>query len=205
MALAGVLAPVGKIIDTQNRKTESIIATAGQTVFTLVAAAYVPAMDTLDVYVNGIRKDNITDYIESSATTVTFITPLLAGQKVSFVSNVVVNNGNIATNASATASASAANALVSANNAKASEINAATAEANIIANATASATSAVATSSAAAASSATQAQQSASAANQSAIDAANAASSIPSGVTLPTDLGFVYDQVIGQVIDLGVV
>jgi len=165
MALAAVLAPVGRIIDTQTRKSEVQVATAGQTAFTLVLATYAIGFDVLDVYVNGLKKHIFTDYIETSATTVTFNAAMLGGESVQFIANTILNNGDQAVT-------NAANAASSANAAALSQAASATSEAN---------------------------------ANQSAIDANAAISQIPTSFTIPLDYGFVYDQVIAQTIDYGMV
>lgn len=61
--------------------SEKFTATAGQTVFTL-ANAYQPAGNTLSVYVNGLLVSLTTDYLETTANTVTFNSGLTVGDEV---------------------------------------------------------------------------------------------------------------------------
>lgn len=63
---------------------ETIIATAGQTVFNLSTISYTPAINNLSIYVDGIYQKP-TNYAETSATQVTFTTGLHVGAIVDFV------------------------------------------------------------------------------------------------------------------------
>ena len=62
---------------------ELYTATAGQTAFSTVNA-YTPAINTLDVYVNGISYNLGVDYVETSSNLVTFTTGLSLGDEVKF-------------------------------------------------------------------------------------------------------------------------
>jgi len=145
-----VLVPMGQIIDTQNRNVEVVTATTGQTVFLLNAAQYVTGMNTLDVYVNGLHQKP-SAFVETSNSSVTFNVGLAAGDIVEFVSNVVVNNGNIATAASTSASASANASALSASNSEQSNIQSTSSASASATSATQSASSATASASSAAA------------------------------------------------------
>lgn len=62
---------------------ENQIATAGQVLITLLLFTYAPNTDTLMVFVNGVLQVSGVDYLESSASTITFTSPLSAGDRVS--------------------------------------------------------------------------------------------------------------------------
>lgn len=90
--LAQVLAIVGAassgIIASVRQKWT---ATEGQTTFVLTLFTYVPTANNLAVYVNGLRQDVGTSYIETSSTTFTFTSGLTAGDVVQAFSNESVN------------------------------------------------------------------------------------------------------------------
>ncbi len=79
---------------------EDFTATAGQTVFDLTKA-YVPATDTLHVYVNGVRKPS-SSYVESSSTQVTLNQGVSAGDEVTFISNQFLSSQAQTTTANVT-------------------------------------------------------------------------------------------------------
>ena len=80
-----ILAPAD-IGNNQSTQLESFTATAGQTVFNLVNS-YIPATNTLHVYVNGVRQSA---YTETNATAVTFTSGLTLGDEVVFITNQYV-------------------------------------------------------------------------------------------------------------------
>jgi hypothetical protein len=55
----------------QGRQRSTVIATSGQTVFT-VPFTYTVGAKTLDVYINGVRQVLSSSYTETSTTSVTF-------------------------------------------------------------------------------------------------------------------------------------
>lgn len=74
--------------------TELQTATAGQTLFTLATVLYTPGQNNIAVYVNGIRMvGNGQDYIELSATEVSFVDALADGDQVYFVGGQDVGGG----------------------------------------------------------------------------------------------------------------
>ena len=66
-----------------NTQLETFTATAGQTIFNLTKS-YIPATNTLHVYVNGVRQSA---YTETNTTTVTFTNGLSVGDEVTFITN----------------------------------------------------------------------------------------------------------------------
>lgn len=64
--------------------SEAQTATAGQTAFTLLTMVYTPGANAIGVYVDGLRMTPNVDYAETSATQITFVSGLLAGQEVLF-------------------------------------------------------------------------------------------------------------------------
>tara|TARA_R110000787_G_scaffold281786_2_gene393278 strand:- start:1132 stop:3306 length:2175 start_codon:yes stop_codon:yes gene_type:complete len=80
-----ILAPAD-IGNNQSTQLESFTATAGQTIFNLVNS-FVPATNTLHVYVNGVRQSA---YAETTATRVTFTSGLTLGDEVVFITNQYV-------------------------------------------------------------------------------------------------------------------
>jgi hypothetical protein len=74
--------------------TQVITATAGQTTFTLTTFTYLPGTDTLQVFRNGLRLTNGTDYAESSTSIVTLTTPAAVGDEFLFQGGKVIRNGN---------------------------------------------------------------------------------------------------------------
>ena len=66
-----------------NTQLETFTATEGQTLFDLTKS-YVPATNTLHVYVNGVRQSA---YTETLSTRVTFTNGLSAGDEVTFITN----------------------------------------------------------------------------------------------------------------------
>lgn len=69
--------------DAASGSVETATATQGQTIFNLTNA-YIPATNRLQVTVNGAMQVITTDYTESSATQVIFVTGLNAGDVVLF-------------------------------------------------------------------------------------------------------------------------
>lgn len=65
---------------------QTIIATAGQTIFTLSTITYTPGLNNLSIYVNGLKQVG-SDYVETSTSTVTFVEALNLNDKVEFVIN----------------------------------------------------------------------------------------------------------------------
>jgi hypothetical protein len=65
--------------------TEVQIATAGQTSFTLTSMVYTPTTHTLGVYIDGVNQVVNNSYVETSATTVTFVSGLHVGAVVKFI------------------------------------------------------------------------------------------------------------------------
>lgn len=74
--------------------TETKTATAGQKAFTLTTMSYVPGINNLSAYINGVRQAP-SAYTETDANTVTFTSGLDAGDTVQFVSSdsVSVSSG----------------------------------------------------------------------------------------------------------------
>lgn len=70
--------------------TQVITATAGQTTFALTTFTYLPGTDTLQVYRNGLRLTNVTDYIETNGNTVTLTAPAAAGDQFLFQGGAVI-------------------------------------------------------------------------------------------------------------------
>jgi hypothetical protein len=77
---------------------ETQTATQGQTVFTLATISYTPATNTLSVYVNGSKQIPVINYVETDATTVTFISGLNVGDIVDFTTAVSLSSGVTAAN-----------------------------------------------------------------------------------------------------------
>ena len=61
--------------------TQTITATAGQTLFNL-NVSYDPGTNDLQVYVNGLLLQKTADYTETSSTSITFVSGLSAGDEV---------------------------------------------------------------------------------------------------------------------------
>ena len=76
---------------TYGTQTQTIIATQGQTAFTLTTVSYTPAGNTLSVFVNGSKQIVNTNYIETSSTVVTFVNGLNVGDLVQFTTIVSTN------------------------------------------------------------------------------------------------------------------
>lgn len=72
------------------------IATEGQTVFLLTLFSYVPTANNIAVYVDGIRQDSGTAYLETNSTSFTFTEGLQAGSVVHAFSNESVNADAVA-------------------------------------------------------------------------------------------------------------
>lgn len=71
---------------------EKFVAKLGDQEFTL-KTAYTRGTNYLDVYVNGVKQRNVTDYVEKSDTEIAFHEPLLADDVVVF--EWVVPNGDV--------------------------------------------------------------------------------------------------------------
>lgn len=65
--------------------TEVQIATAGQTLFVLTSMAYNPGANTLGVFIDGVNQVVGNSYVETSATSVTFMSGLHVGAVVKFI------------------------------------------------------------------------------------------------------------------------
>jgi len=63
------------------------IATAAQTLFTLSTLSYTPGANNISVYIQGVRQNPGLAYTETSPTTITFVSGLVAGDEVLFVTN----------------------------------------------------------------------------------------------------------------------
>ena len=61
--------------------TQTLTATAGQTLFTL-SGSYDPGTNDLQVFVNGLLLQRTADYAETSSTSLTFVSGLSAGDEV---------------------------------------------------------------------------------------------------------------------------
>jgi hypothetical protein len=70
---------------------ETQTATNGQTIFTLTTLNYQPATNNLLVFVNGSKQVVVTNYVETSATVVTFVDGLNAGDVVNFCTATPIN------------------------------------------------------------------------------------------------------------------
>jgi hypothetical protein len=66
-------------------QTEVQYATAGQTLFVLTGMAYTPGANTLGVYVDGVNQVVNNAYVETNATSVTFVSGLHEGATVKFI------------------------------------------------------------------------------------------------------------------------
>jgi hypothetical protein len=91
------LAQVNSIISNAStgliaQQREKQTATNGQTVVTLTGLTYFPNSNNLSVYVNGVKYYVGDAYVESSSTTVTFVEPLVEGDRLEFVTNEAVAN-----------------------------------------------------------------------------------------------------------------
>jgi hypothetical protein len=76
--------------------TEVQIATAGQTLFVLTTMAYSPGTNTLGVYIDGVNQIVNNAYIETNATSVTFVTGLHEGAVVKFINiNIGATDANV--------------------------------------------------------------------------------------------------------------
>jgi hypothetical protein len=70
---------------TVDAQTEVQYATAGQTLFVLTGMAYTPGANTLGVYVDGVNQVVGNAYVETNATSVTFVSGLHEGATVKFI------------------------------------------------------------------------------------------------------------------------
>lgn len=74
-----------------SQKQEIITASPGQTIFTIQSFVYSPGSHNLAVYVDGVRVFTPTSYTETDQDTVTFLSGLAGGEKVTFVSTDFVS------------------------------------------------------------------------------------------------------------------
>jgi hypothetical protein len=72
--------------------SERQIATAGQTVFNLTSASYLPGSNNVAVYVNGLKLVSGVDFTETDSNTVTFASGLTDGDEVEFVCGRTLND-----------------------------------------------------------------------------------------------------------------
>lgn len=80
----------------ENAVTETQVATAGQTDFVLTSMAYTPGVFTLGVYIDGVNQVVNNSYVETSATTVTFVSGLHVGALVKFINiNSAATDSNV--------------------------------------------------------------------------------------------------------------
>jgi len=78
--------------------TEVQTATAGQTLFVLSSMAYTPGSNTLGVFIDGVNQVVGNSYVETSATSVTFMSGLHVGAVVKFINlNIASTNANVVT------------------------------------------------------------------------------------------------------------
>jgi hypothetical protein len=78
--------------------TEVQTATAGQTLFVLSSMAYNPGSSTLGVFIDGVNQVVGNSYVETSATSVTFMSGLHVGAVVKFINlNIASTNANVVT------------------------------------------------------------------------------------------------------------
>lgn len=73
-----------------NVTTSSLVASAGQTVFTV--PTYQTAANGIAVYVNGLRQRVSTDYAETNTTTITFVSGLIANDEVDVYCGASIGN-----------------------------------------------------------------------------------------------------------------
>jgi len=76
-------------LNTENARTYApaqgtVVATAGQTVFT-VPFAYPNGGKALRVFINGVQQIPVSSYAETNSTTVTFTEGLIVGSSVFFI------------------------------------------------------------------------------------------------------------------------
>lgn len=69
------------------QQQQTFTATAGQTVLTLTDFVYTAGANNLAVYVDGVRRFAPNDYVETSPTVVTLVSPLAGGEEVQLVVN----------------------------------------------------------------------------------------------------------------------
>lgn len=77
------------------QKIQNITATSGQTLFTLTDFEYTPGSNNLSVYREGIRQVKGIDYVETSASVVTFLAGVTLNDVVTFVSNDYLGTVNL--------------------------------------------------------------------------------------------------------------
>jgi len=76
--------------------TEVQTATAGQTLFVLSSMAYNPGTNTLGVFIDGVNQVVGNSYVETSATSVTFMSGLHVGAVVKFINlNIASTDANV--------------------------------------------------------------------------------------------------------------
>jgi Tfp pilus assembly protein FimT len=72
---------------TARRRETRKIAAQDQTVFNLADVTYVPAINNIQVYVNGVAQVSSVDYLETDLNTITFLSGLAAGDAVDMYVN----------------------------------------------------------------------------------------------------------------------
>lgn len=86
----------GYTTGSADASTEVQTATAGQTLFVLSSMAYNPGTSTLGVFIDGVNQVVGNSYIETSATSVTFVSGLHVGAVVKFVNlNIASTDANV--------------------------------------------------------------------------------------------------------------
>lgn len=79
------------------QRIQNITATSGQTVFTLTDFEYQTGSNNLAVYREGVRQVKDVDYVETSASVVTFLAGVTINDVVSFVNNEFVGTVDLPT------------------------------------------------------------------------------------------------------------
>ena len=77
-----------------NNPTQRFVATEGQTTFTLTEFAYVVGAKSLEIYINGLFKDILVDFTETSDTVFELATGATVGDIVTAVGNVGFSSGD---------------------------------------------------------------------------------------------------------------
>ena len=112
---ASIWNPAGTVVPTSNAdntlQTQVFVATAGQTVFTLTLFNYQPASQSLLVEINGVGQVLTQDYLETSASVVTLVTPAELDDQVVIRGYI---GGTAAVAAGTSAAAAAADAVLAA-------------------------------------------------------------------------------------------
>ena len=88
----------GYTTGSADANTEVQTATAGQTLFVLTTMAYTPGSNTLGVYIDGVNQVVNNSYVETNATSVTFVSGLHEGAIVKFINlNIASTDASVVT------------------------------------------------------------------------------------------------------------